>query len=148
MCTCSLTHSLLPYKLSLYILEISKLQPKCKYHTGCELQCVGDNSCEGDPTDPRKIGYYNVKNSHGMSCSHDSCRTATYQLTSNVGGAVNCNGEESCLGADITINNLESVFCGGIKSCGESNMLIMNPQNYFYLSCTGLSKTHSTLISF
>merc|ERR1711879_556163 len=102
-----------------------------------ELQCVGDNSCEGDPTDPRKIGYYNVKNSHGMSCSHDSCRTATYQLTSNVGGGINCNGEESCFGADITINNIESVFCGGIASCSETNILIMNPENYFYIACTG-----------
>jgi len=117
----------------------SKFNLDCiiQHGMGCELQCVGDNSCEGDPTDPRKIGYYNIKNSHGMSCSHDSCRTATYQLTSNVGGAINCNGQESCLGADITINNVESVFCGGIQSCEASNMLIMNPQNYFYIACTG-----------
>lgn len=104
---------------------------------GCELQCVGDNSCEGDPTDPRKIGYYNVKNSHGMSCSHDSCRTATFQLTSNVGGGISCNGQESCFGADITVNNIEGVFCGGFNSCEQANYLIMNPENHFYVSCTG-----------
>jgi len=104
---------------------------------GCPLLCAGDNACEGDPTDPRKIGYYEIRNSSGMTCSHDACRSSTFVLTENLGGAVNCNGEESCNSADITINNIEAIYCGGVLACFGSSMLILNPKNAFALMCTG-----------
>lgn len=108
---------------------------------GCELRCDGDNACEGDPTDARKIGYYNIKNSHGMSCSHDSCRRATYELTSNVGGVVDCNGQEACVSADIAINNVAAVVCHGIQACQMANIVVYDPQDQFELDCSGYSFT-------
>jgi len=104
---------------------------------GCPLLCAGDNACEGDRHDPRKTGHYEIRNSSGMTCSHDSCRNATFVLTSNLGGVVNCNGEESCFAADITINNIASIYCGGVLSCYHSSMLILNPVNAFSVMCTG-----------
>lgn len=117
----------------------SKFNIECvvSHGEGCPLLCVGDNSCEGDPTDPRKIGHYVIKNSMGMSCSHDSCRRATFIMTSNLGGSITCAGQESCNQADITINNLAGIRCGGVLACLNANMLIMNPQNEFAIMCTG-----------
>lgn len=126
----------------------SKFNIECviAHGEGCPLLCVGDNACEGDPSDPRKVGHYVVKNSHGMACSHDSCRQATYIMTTNVGGDVSCTGEESCNEADITINNILGIFCGGVLACLNANMLVMNPQNHFAIMCTGPKGCYGTTV--
>merc|ERR1712098_546782 len=42
-----------------------------------------------------------------------------------------------CFEADITINNIDSINCGGGNSCYNSNMLVLNPNNHFSVICTG-----------
>eukprot|EP01083_Nonionella_stella_P088443 246490_1 len=107
--------------------------------SGAMLACVGDDSCKGHPTNPNERAYFDVVNSFGMYCSHDSCRDATFNLINNVGGAVVCGAEASCTNSVISADNIESVLCGGEFACYESSYLITNPKNGFSLSCAGFA---------
>merc|ERR1712130_159809 len=41
---------------------------------------------------------------------------------------------------------IDSIFCGGRWACSEANMLIMNPFQRFYISCTGPSGCVATTV--
>ena len=105
---------------------------------GCEMQCNGENSCEGDPTDDRKVAVYRIENSHGMSCSVESCRYARFELMTDTGGSVDCGGNNGCEGADIIIHGADSVSCGGIQSCRHAHIVVMDPiPDHFSITCSG-----------
>jgi len=107
--------------------------------SGCTLSCLGDDSCKGHPTDPTRRAMFRVTNSMGMACAHDSCRDATYHLMNNKGGIIGCGSEAACVDATITVDNIESISCGGQFGCYNSNILVTNPQNGFTVECAGFA---------
>ena len=103
--------------------------------TGCTLECVGDSSCDADPVIPALNAIYTIANSKGMSCSAAACKYATFNLLTNIGGAIICGAYDACRGAKITANNVDAVSCGGRDACRNAEILIINPQNEFQISC-------------
>jgi len=116
---------------------LSQIDFQCS--TPCTLECLGDDSCKGHPSNPLRRANFRITNSMGMACSHDSCRDATYNLIENKGGSIGCGAEAACTHSMITVDNLEGVFCGGEYACFGSNFLITNPQNGFAVTCTGVA---------
>lgn len=106
---------------------------------GCKLECLGDDSCKGHPTDPTRRAVFHITNSMGMKCAHDSCRDASYNLINNKGGSIVCGSEAACVDATITVDNLESIACVGEYGCYNANILVTNPQNGFSVSCSGFA---------
>jgi len=104
---------------------------------GCTLECLGDDSCKGHPTDPTRRASFKIVNSMGMACAHDSCRDADFSLINNKGGGISCGAEAACVGATITVDNIEDISCLGEFGCYAANILVTNPQNGFSVSCGG-----------
>ena len=108
----------------------------CRQSTGCRVDCLGANACEGTAGVARASRFV-VKSALGLLCGHESCRYGSFALTQGVGGRLVCGGEQSCLGADITMNAIEGVWCSGSRSCEFAEMLVINPQSGFKLHCSG-----------
>ena len=104
---------------------------------GCRLDCLGDSACEGVAGVPRASRFV-VANSMGLLCGHESCRYGSFALNSNMGGRLVCGGDSGCLGASITINNIDAIHCSGEYGCQYAEILVINPQNGFKVSCSGL----------
>ena len=99
------------------------------------MECAGDNSCESDPLIDILNGIYIIDNSFGMLCAVQGCKFSTFNLFTNIGGAILCSSFESCFGAMISITNIDYLLCGGVDSCKDANILIINPNNGFSLFC-------------
>ena len=119
----------------------SKFDIECliQHGMGCEVNCGGENSCEADPLDPRKVAIYNVVNSHGMTCAVEGCRWGQFILTTDTGGTVDCGGNNGCEHSDILIHNAESISCGGIQACRHAHIVVVNPTpDHFSITCSGI----------
>ncbi len=103
----------------------------------CTLLCVGDDSCRSHETDPQKQAYFYLVNSHGMKCAHDACRDAVFDLLQNLGGSIQCTAEESCHGAEISVNNIEALSCRGIMACKSAHIFVKDPEERFTVLCSG-----------
>jgi len=124
----------------------SKVNAQCTVSVdgiGCELQCVGRQSCEGDPLDPRKVAIYHVENSYGLTCGVEGCRYGSFLLPSDTGGSVECSGANGCESAEIIIHGAESLNCDGIESCRHAHIVLLNPMNeHFTITCSGDHACH------
>jgi len=108
---------------------------ECLPSIGCILECVGDASCEADPSLTQLNGIYKIENSFGLTCSIQACRYSIFNLLTNIGGSILCTSFESCYESIITVTNINYLLCGGTSSCKNANILIINPQNGFSLLC-------------
>lgn len=110
---------------------------------GCEIQCDGVNSCEGDPADDRKEAVFVIDHSHGLTCGVESCRWSNFVLATDTGGTVDCGGNSGCEGSDIFIRGANSIICGGIASCRHAHIVVVDPvAEEFSITCSGLYSCH------
>jgi len=107
---------------------------------GCPLSCVGDDSCKGHFSGSVEgRATFKIENSHGMFCAHDACRDADFKLINNMGGIIRCGAEAACVNTHISVQNVESLVCGGEFGCYNSDITIINPQEGFSVTCTGMA---------
>lgn len=115
----------------------SKFNFECITEEPCTMLCVGDDSCRSHEDDPAKQARFVLQNSFGMKCAHDACRDATFIMLQNLGGDVLCVAEEACHGADISIDNIGIVYCGGIMACKDAHIFVKDPEDGFSILCAG-----------
>jgi len=54
------------------------------------------------------------------------------------GDKIECDGESSCFGASITVeDNIETVICGDDYACLYATIIVINPKDDFELQCKG-----------
>eukprot|EP01084_Bolivina_argentea_P111771 199366_1 len=120
----------------------SRFDLVCNPHAPCAIQCSGDNSCQGLPrpncrlTIPPTCSIFTIRNTAGLSCSDDACSNGVFHFDNNFGGNILCNGETSCVNAEIVINDVALLICGQAMACKNADITIIDPRQDFSLECT------------
>ena len=96
------------------------------------------SSCAGESANDKSS--FTISNSAGLHCDDAACSHSQFNLISNKddGDKIECDGESSCLGAFITVqDNVETVICGDDYACLYATIIVINPKDDFELQCKG-----------
>eukprot|EP01083_Nonionella_stella_P193662 715009_1 len=117
-----------------YACAQSQWDLTCLPNSPCPVNCRGDNACSSGKISETSM---TVSNTAGLSCADDACYHGIFHLQNNIGGgSIECKGEHACQGVRITINNIESIVCGGVNACKNAQIHVIDPQEDFSLDCT------------